>query len=433
MLTGFIGMLSLLGLLFLGVPIAISAAFVGFMGLAYHTGSFQTALTLTWSICWDSMAHYSLSVIPLFIIMGQIAFHAGFMEKIFETMQAWFGRIRGGLGVATILASGSFAAMNGSSTASAVIMGKICVPQMLKHGYSREISTGAVVASGTLASLIPPSIVLVILGIMSQISIGRLLLAAYIPGAVSVIIYGIGLYVYTFIRPKWFPRHEKKYSLKEKIFLLRTIYPILVITAIIIGGIYSGLFTANEAAAVGCLAMLVMAFAVGKLTIRNLFEALKDSVRVTVLVLFIILGVSILSRFFAYSGLATLLATKIADSNLPSIFVLIGFLLLYFILGCFLDVIGMLVLTLPVFIPVATALNWDLIWFGILIVKACEVGLTTPPVGLNVYALATVTPDIPVLTIFRGVLLFFVLDVITIAILIAFPQITLILPNLMFR
>ena len=431
MVSGLLGMLSLIFLLLLGLPIGISAALVGLIGLVVHTGSLQTAMTMAGLISWEAMSKYSLTVVPLFIFMGQIAAYAGFMDNIFNSMQAWFGRLKGGMAIATIVAGAGFGAMNGSSTASAVILGKITVPQMRKYGYSAEFSTGCVAASGTLAALIPPSVVIVIYGIMTETSIGKLLLAAYIPGFFSALIYAIGVYVIVSLKPEWAPGTPKAYSWREKISSIRTIFPILVITAILIGGLYTGAFTATEAGAIGCLAMLIMAFARGKLGIKVIFAAIKDSVRITVLVLIIVLGVNILARFFAYTGIATVFARYIASLNVPGVVVLAGFIVLYFILGCFLDVIGMLALTLPIIIPVSVTLNWDPIWLGILIVKACEVGMLTPPVGLNVYALATVTPDIPVMTIFRGSVYFFLMDIFTIAALIAFPSITLILPNLM--
>ncbi len=426
---GLLGLSAIFVLVVLGMRIAFATALVGFVGM-WIMKDFSVAGKVVGYLPHAIVAHYSLSVIPLFIIMGYYAFYAGLTDDIFSTARQWFGHLSGGLAIATVFGCAGFAACTGASTASAAIMGRVAIPEMRKYGYHPRLAAGVVAASGTLASLIPPSVILVIYGIITEQSIGALLIGGFIPGVVSAAIYAGMIYT----RVKLFPelgQLQPKVSWKKKFFAIKGTWGVLVLIVLIIGGIYSGVFTPTEAGGAGAFGAFLMALSMRRLTWTQFKESLLETGRTTIMIFSIIVGVLIFVRFLALTGLPTTFAEFVLDLPIPSVLILILILCIYVFLGMFLDAIGMMMLTLPIVFPAVTALGYDPIWFGIIVVKMCEICLITPPVGLNCYIVRSVAPDIPLEEIFRGIIPFMAMDILTVALFIAFPQIITFLPSQM--
>jgi tripartite ATP-independent transporter DctM subunit len=376
------------------------------------------------------VAHYSLSVIPLFIIMGYYAFYAGLTDDIFFTARQWIGHLPGGLAIATVFGCAGFAACTGASTASAAIMGRVAIPEMRKYGYHPRLAAGVVAASGTLASLIPPSVILVIYGIITEQSIGALLIGGFIPGVVSAAIYAGMIYVRVKISPE-LGKLQPAVSWKAKFFALRGTWGVLVLIVLIIGGIYSGVFTPTEAGGAGAFGAFLMALSMRRLSWAQFKESLLETGRTTIMIFSIIVGVLIFVRFLALTGLPTSFADFVLDLPLSPTVIVMLILCIYIFLGMFLDAIGMMMLTLPIVFPAVVGLGFDPIWFGIIVVKMCEICLITPPVGLNCYIVRSVAPDIPLEEVFRGILPFIAMDVFTVALFMVFPGIITFLPSRM--
>ena len=424
---GLLGLAAIFVLVVLGMRIAFATALVGFTGL-WVMKDMGVAGKVLGFLPHSIVAHYSLSVIPLFIIMGYYAYYAGLTDEIFQTARQWVGHLHGGLAIATVFGCAGFAACTGASTASAAIMGRVAIPEMRKYGYHPRLAAGVVAASGTLASLIPPSVILVIYGIITEQSIGALLVGGFIPGVVSAAIYAGMIYT----RVRLFPelgQVQPKASWKERFVSLRRTWGVLLLIFVIIGGIYSGIFTPTEAGGAAAFAAFLMALSSRNLNMERLRESLLETGRTTIMIFSIIVGVLIFVRFLALSGLPSTFSEFVLGLPVPRLFILLLILCIYIFLGMFLDAIGMLMLTLPIVFPAITALGYDAIWFGIIAVKMCEICLITPPVGLNCYIVRSVAPDIPLEEIFRGIIPFVAMDILTVGILIAFPQIVTFLPS----
>jgi tripartite ATP-independent transporter DctM subunit len=426
LIMGFLGLGAIFVLILLGMRIAFATALVGFVGL-WIMKDMAIAGKVVGFLCHGIVAHYSLSVIPLFIIMGYYAFYAGLTDDIFFTARQWIGHLPGGLAIATVFGCAGFAACTGASTASAAIMGRVAIPEMKKYGYHPRLAAGVVAASGTLASLIPPSVILVIYGIITEQSIGALLIAGFIPGVVSAAIYAAMIYTRVKIHPE-LGTPQPGVSLRAKFIALKGTWGVLVLIVLIIGGIYSGVFTPTEAGGAGAFGAFLMALIMRRLNKERLIESLLETGRTTIMIFAIIVGVLIFVRFLALTGLPDTFTQFVLDLPIPSGLILVLILCIYIFLGMFLDAIGMMMLTLPMVFPAVTGLGYDPIWFGIIIVKMCEICLITPPVGLNCYIVRSVAPDIPLEEIFRGILPFLAMDILTVAVLIAFPQIITFLP-----
>ncbi len=423
-------------LVFIGVRVGFAAGFVGVVGLivlrGWNAGGGMAGLTAH-----AEASHYSLSVLPMFILIGFLAYYAGLTQGAFRCARAWFGWLPGGLAVATVFATAGFAAVSGASTATAAVFSRVAIPEMLKYGYERRLAAGVVAAGGTLASLIPPSAILVIYAIIVEESVGALLLAGFIPGAVSALIYA----AIVIVRCKMSPdlgRPVKGITWSERITSIPGLAPIIVVIAIILGGIYTGWMTPTETGAVG--AALIFFLAIGRRAIfgegmnfSDFKEAMLETGKLTVMIFTIIWGVLIYVRFLGYTGLTTAFADWIVHLDVAPLVVIILILCIYIILGMFMDGIGMLLLTLPVVHPAVIALGYDPVWFGIIVVKMVEVGLVTPPIGLNCFVVNGVRPDIPLEEVFKGIWPFVVADLITVAVLIIFPGIVLWLPQLMLQ
>ena len=428
---GLLGLLVLGVLIVLGMRIAFATAMMGFIGIALMK-NIAVAGNVLGFLVHGIVAHYSFSVIPLFIIMGYYAFYAGLTDDIFETARNWVGHLSGGLAMATVLGCAGFAACTGASTASAAIMGRVAIPEMQKYGYHPRLAAGVVAASGTLASLIPPSVILVIYGIITEESIGTLLIAGFIPGVVSAAIYGAMIYVRLKITPELGMPQPKKTWL-ERIKSLKGTWGILVLIVLIIGGIYSGIFTPTEAGGAGAFGAFLMAFFMKRLTWKQFMESLLETGRSTIMIFMIITGILIFVRFLALTTLPSRFAEYILALGVNRYTVLSLILCLYIFLGMFLDAIGMLMLTVPIVFPAVTGLGFDPIWFGIILVKMCEICLITPPVGLNCYIVRSVAPHIPLEEIFKGIIPFLAMDILTVILFIVFPSIITWLPSTMGR
>jgi len=422
-------------LVVLGLRVAFAAALAGFIGLVWFFSDrlgfergVMVAIQMAGTVPHSKATTYALALIPTFILIGYLAYFAGLTRAIFEAAKRWLGWLPGGLGVATVFATAGFAAVSGASVATSAVFARIAIPEMLKVGYDKRFAAGVVAAGGTLASLIPPSAILVIYAIIVEESVGALLLGGFIPGAVSAVIYG-GLVVLLAKTRKNFGPPVSGFTWGERFASLPGAMPILFVVFIIIFCIYGGWGTPTEAGALGAFVVLLMALKRG-MKWEQLKGTLMESAKLTVMIFTIIWGVLIYVRFLGFADLPNAFADWIASIDQPRIVILLCILLGYAVLGMFMDAIGMLLLTLPVVFPAVMALGYDPIWFGIIVVKMAELCLITPPIGLNCFVVAGVRSDINVQDVFRGVTPFFAADVVTIGVMIAFPDIVLWLPNL---
>ena len=424
---GLIGTGALLALVFAGVRVYVVAALIGVMGtvviIGWHAGA-----SIGGTVPHSKSVNYALSVLPMFILIGFIAYHAGLTHALFRAARAWVGWVPGGLAVASVFATAGFAAVSGASTATAAVFSRVAIPHMLDHGYSPRLAAGVVAAGGTLASLIPPSAILVIYAIIVEESVGTLIIAGFVPGIISALIYAMLIIGQCVAKPEM-GRPIPSPPMKERLASIPGTLPIFLVVAIIFYSMYSGTATPTEAGALGAFVVLVIALFRG-MKWSNLKDALEETARLTVMIFALIWGILIFVRFLGYAGLPQAFAEWIVDLPLPAVVIMICILLGYAVLGMFMDAIGMLLLTLPVVHPAVIALGYDPIWFGIIVVRMCEVCLITPPVGLNCYVVAAVRPDIPLGEVFRGIFPFFLADVVTIGLFLAFPGIILWLPNL---
>ena len=425
-----IGIYVTVGLLvavFLGVRVFAAAAVAGLVGMVALIG-WDAGAGIVGTIPHSKAVNYVLSVLPMFILIGFIAFHAGLTHALFDAAKAWFGWVPGGLAVASVFATAGFAAVSGASTATAAVFSRVAIPHMLENGYDRRLAAGVVAAGGTLASLIPPSAILVIYAIIVEESVGTLIIAGFIPGVVSALIYAALIIGQCTINPE-LGRALPAPPMMERIKTIPGTLPIFAVVVIIFSAMYAGWATPTEAGALGAFVVLLIALARG-MRWGALQDALMETAKLTVMIFALIWGVLIFVRFLGFAGLPEAFAEWIVSLPYPPIMIMIMILLGYAVLGMFMDAIGMLLLTLPVVYPAVIALGYDPIWFGIIVVKMCEICLITPPVGLNCYVVAAVRTDIPLGDVFRGIFPFFLADAATIGLFLAFPGIILWLPNL---
>ncbi len=444
-LVGLICMGLLLVFVLMGIRVVFAAGLVGLIGLVELIGWHAAAGNIG-SIPHAKSVTFVLGLLPVFILIGYLAFHAGMTKQLFDAARAWIGWLPGGLAVATVFATAGFAAVSGASVATSAVFARVAIPEMLKAGYDRKLAAGVVAAGGTLASLIPPSAILVIYAIIVEESVGALLLAGFLPGLFSAAIYGAIIVLWAKFRPEAGPA-VRGVSWSERFRSLPGVLPIAAVIAIIISAIYGGWATPTEAGALGAFVVLVMAWING-MRWPSLKAALMETSKLVVMIFSLIWGVLIFGRFLGFSGLPETFANWILSWDTDPYLILGAILMGYVVLGMFMDAIGLLLLTLPVVYPAVIALNGGAdvsaaesafgmsgtqasIWFGIIVVKMAEVCLITPPIGLNCFVVNGVRPDIPLTDIFRGILLFFIADILTIAGLIAFPQIITWLPSLM--
>jgi C4-dicarboxylate transporter DctM subunit len=431
-IAGVVGLLVLFVLLFAGMPIGIGMALVGFGGFAYLWG-LDSALTQIGLTTYASVAAQAMSVVPLFIVMGHLAFASGLTENAYDAAHMALGRLPGGLAMSTIGASAGFAACTGSSLASAATMTKVALPEMLRYKYDPKLAAGSIAAGGTLGILIPPSVPMIVYAIITETSIGRLFIAGIIPGILLSALFMLVIYLMVKTIPPVGGPPVVKFTWRTISAIAVRIWPALLLAVIVMGGIWGGVFSPTEAGGMGAFAALVIALARRKLTKQNFIEALRETTKTTAMIFVIVIGAMIFGAFMTISGLPAALVTFLGGIELPSIAVLVIILIMYVFLGCIMDTLALTLITLPIIFPLILSLDFDPIWFGILFTINVEMALVTPPIGINVFIISGMAKDIPMYTIFRGVLPFIGAMVVCTALIIAFPQIALFLPGTMIK
>lgn len=429
-MIGYLGIAGLFFLLALRVPVAMALLVPGFFGIWAISGERAATATLS-SEAFSALSSYPLIVVPLFILMGNIASAAGFSRGLYELAYAWVGRFRGGLASASIVGCASFSAVSGSSVATAVTIGRVAIPEMKRFGYRDGLATGAVAAGGTLGYLIPPSTGFVLYSVLTEESLGRLFMAGILPGLLLA-----GLFIAAIAIVTWFdetagPRGDAL-PLREKISRLMGAMPLISVILISIGGIYAGVFTPVEAAGVGAFLVFVFALIGRRLSWQATRDLFLDTVRTSAMLYMIVIGASLFSPFLALSQIPQELSAGLTGFGLGPLGTLAVIMFGYIVLGMFMDALSMLVITIPIVFPIIVGLGFDPIWFGVIAVIVIEMGMITPPVGINVFVVKSIAPDVPMGTIFRGVMPFWIAMFICLLILIAIPQIALIIPNSMF-
>ncbi|HBM57849.1 MAG TPA: C4-dicarboxylate ABC transporter permease [Citreicella sp.] len=429
LLVGSTGFVLLLALLLLRIPVAFAMFTVGFLGIWILNG-LQAAIGLLSSETFALASNSELIVVPLFILMGNVASVTGMSRRLYEAAYATIGQVRGGLAAATVIGCGGFAALSGSSVASALTMGRTALAEMDRFNYDPRLSTGVVAAGGTLGILIPPSTGFVIYAILTEQSIGRLFMAGILPGLLLLGLFLLTVMLLCTLYPKMGPKGPAT-STAEKGRAFVGAIPILVVILLTIGGIYTGLFSPTEAAGVGAALVIGIGAVSGSLTLRSFWQAAQSSVVTTASVMLILIAAHLINPFIALSHLPAEVSRLLVTFDLGAYGTLIVILAIYLVLGCFLEGLAMLVLTLPIFMPVILSLGIDPIWFGVLVVLTLEMGLISPPVGINVFIVKSVAKDVPLVDIFWGVVPFWIAMLVTLALLVAVPQISLWLPGMM--
>ncbi|MBC8417873.1 MAG: TRAP transporter large permease [Desulfobacteraceae bacterium] len=428
-LIGIIGIIILLAVLFfLGMPVGFAMGVVGFCGFWYVV-SFKAAMNIVGMDIWTIFSSYGLTVVPLFVFLGYLAFNSGIAERLYTAAYKWFGHWRGGLAIATIGADELFAAICGSNTATAATMGAVALPQMTRYKYDTRLSSGTIVTGGTLGTVMPPSVVLIIIGLQTEQSIIKLFLGGILPAILLGLLFILTIVVLCRIYPKFGPAGPR-FSFKEKIKSLVGVIEAVVIFALVIGGLYVGLFTPTEAGAVGVFFTLAVTIATGRLTWKGFISSVTDSLKISCMVFFLVTGAIIFGRFLAVTRLPFMVAEFASSLPVSPYVVLALILLIYLVGGCFIDSLGFLVLTIPIFFPLGMALGFDPIWYAIILTMVTTMGAITPPVGVNIYVVKALAPEIELGTIFKSVSYFLMACIVCIVILIIFPEIVLIIPNM---
>ena len=424
---------AVLALIAVRTPIGVSLAVVSFCGFWYMR-NLNVALGQLREIPYYFAANWDLSAIPMFLLMGSIVYVSGIATALFRAARLWLSALPGGLAVAANMASAGFAAGCGSSVAAAAAMGRLAIPEMMKAGYEKGLATGVVASAGTIAALIPPSILMVLYGIFAETSIVDLLIAGVIPGLMTAGAYTIMIVIRCRLNPKLAPPtpYEGTELWRERWQSLGEIWPLVVLVLGVIGGLYTGTVTPTEAGAAGSMLALLIAVVQRRMTFAKLWEAVRDAVMTTAQIFFVGIGALMFTRLLSFTGASAMLADLVAPMALDPLAIVVSMTVIYLILGMFLDPIGIMLITMPVFIPLLKQLGFDLVWYGVLVVKFIEMGMLTPPLGFNVFVVKGVAgPGVSLGTIFRGVGWFLLCDLIIVALLIAYPQLSLFLPELM--
>jgi len=425
---GIVGFVFLFLLLAIKTPLGITMFLVGFLGF-WILISPAAAIVKIGLIPFEIMASFELAVLPLFLLMAQIIFAAGLSRDLYDVAAKWLGRFRGGVAIATVAGCAVFAAVSASSLATAVTMGLVALPEMKRLKYHPSLSTGCVAAGGTIGQLIPPSAGLITYGIITQTSIGKLFLAGVIPGILEALFYMGTIYILCLQKPGLGPRGPR-YSFRERIASIASCWEIIGLIVLVLGGLMIGVFTPTEAGAVGAFGAIMFSMIRRRLTWTNFKKALVDTMKTTGMLYGILIGAFLFKYFLAVTTIPTLLADYVGSLTLSPLIIIVLVMIVYVGLGCVMDALAMILLTIPVFFPLATGLGFDPIWFGIIIVRMTEIGLITPPIGMNVYAISGIVPDVPITTIFRGIIPFLIADVLHVALLLFVPGVVMFLPNL---
>jgi len=438
-LTGFA--ILLLIIVVVRVPIAFAMGLVGFFGFAYMQGlTFDNFMDFRWTSALsmaskrvvDTAQEYSLSVIPLFILMGNLVTKSGLSHELYRASYAFLGHKKGGLSMATVVACGGFSAICGSSLATSATMAKVAMPPMRKYGYADSLATASIAAGGTLGILIPPSVILVIYGLLTETSIRELFAAGFIPGFMGILLYLMAVRYVVWRDPAAGPCGEKL-GWPERIQALNGVWGVLILFTVVMGGIYGGIFTPTEAAGIGAGGAFMIALYRRSLNWGSLFDILTDTARTSAMLFAVLIGALIFSNFINRAGLPADLLELVNGLDVPPMVVILVILAIYIVLGMVFESLSMLLLTVPIFFPLVQSLGFDLVWFGIVVVVVTEISLITPPVGMNVFVLAAVLRDVKASTIFKGVTPFWCADIVRLALVTLFSSIALFLPELLYR
>lgn len=424
-----LGFVALLGMMAIRVPIAIAMSLVGIGGFAAIVGPSQ-ALKLVSLSPLSTATTYDLGMIPMFVLMGTFATRSGMSSELFRAAEAWLGHRRGGMALATITSCAGFAAISGSSIATAATLTKVALPEMRRAGYSDEVSSAVIAAGGTVGILIPPSIVLAVYGIITEQNIGKLFMAGMVPGLLAVALYMLTVSVIAHLRPEEMPVGARQ-GWKQRFAVLRDVWAIALLFLLVVGGIYAGAVTPTEASALGAVGAFGIGVARGRLDWQAIRECLVEALRISIAIFFVFIGALLFSYFLAITRTPQHVAEYLTALPVNRYVIMVLILALYLVLGCVLDSMAMVVLTVPILYPVVTGLGFDPIWFGVMVVIAIELGLITPPIGMNVFVINSVERNIGLTTIYRGLVPFIAIDILRMGILLAFPSIALFLPNMM--
>ena len=429
MTLGLIALAAVLLLAFARVPLGIALLVVSFVGIGSLNG-FEVVRTLVPMTLTEAVFSYELAVVPLFILMGNILSRTGISDDLFRAAYAFLGAVRGGLALATIVTCAGFSAVCGSSFATAATMAKVAYPSMQRYGYSDRLATATIAAGGTLGILIPPSIILMIYGILTQTNIGHLFIAAVLPGLLGLVMYMATIYIIAMLRPNDAPRGDRV-SAREKWESLSGVWPFCLLFLVIIGGLYLGVFTATEAGGIGAGAALIISIAQRRITLPNFREIFVETANTSVMLYVVLFGAMLFAKLISFSGLADGLLELVQGSGLSRMGILMAILAVFLLLGCVMDSMAIILIFVPLFMPTLVAQGFDLVWFGIIVVVLTEIGLITPPIGMNVFVLKANLPKVGVGTIFRGLIPFIACDVLRLALLIGVPGISLVLLQMM--
>ncbi len=424
-----IGLVAVFALLFLGLPIAFGMGIVGFVGYSLLSSPEAASIVLAQITVGTAMSQ-TLSVLPLFILMGNFINHAGLSDELFNASNAFVGHRRGGLSLATIMACGGFSAVCGSSLATAATMAKVAMPSMRRHGYADSLSAGSIAAGGTLGILIPPSAILIIYGNLTETDIGKLFVAGIIPGVIGVLLYMAAVAATTWRNPEKGPPGERT-DWPGRLRALRGVWGALALFALVIGGIYLGVFTPTEAAGIGAAGAFLMALARRRMTFGRCVAVLVETARTTAVLLAVLIGALVFSDFINLAGLPMAIIGAIEGLEVAPVAVIFLILGVYVLLGCVLESLSMMLLTVPILFPLVMGLGFDPVWFGIIVVVVIEISLITPPIGINVFVLKSVLPDVRTSDIFRGVVPFIAVDIVRVVLLVLLPGVVLFLPSFM--
>ncbi|MEF2146465.1 MAG: TRAP transporter large permease [Desulfovibrionaceae bacterium] len=427
---GLLGILALLVVIFLfRIPVGFAMGVLGFLGYGVVL-NFGAARSMLGMEVWNTFSNYGLTVIPLFILMGQICFYSGVNERLYKAAYAWMGQVRGGVAMATVMACGGFAAICGSNTATAATMSTVALPELKKYNYSPILSTGAVCAGSTLGVVIPPSVVLIIYGLQTGQSIGALFWGGMIPGLLLTLLFLFTVYALCLRNPLWGPAGPRT-TWGQKLRALPGSIEMLVLFGLVMGGLFAGLFSPTEVGAAGTALALLISIISGKMTTRKFILAIKDTLKVSCMILMIMTGAVIFAKFLTVARLPSEVAAYVSSLDVPSWTVILLICLIYAVGGMVMDALALLLVTIPIFFPLVQAMGYDPIWFGVLITVVTTMGAITPPVGVNTFIVASVAKDVPMRHIFAGVSYFLFCYALVVALLMIFPGLALLLPSLM--
>ncbi len=432
LMIGSLGIAALVFLIFTGMPIGAALFTAGAGGLALLFG-FEKASIILFGMPFEIGSSYSLVVVPMFILMGLVASSAGLMRDMFDAAHKWLAGLRGSLLISTVASSAGFAAVSGSTIVNAAVFTRIAYPEMTRLGYDRGLAGGVIAASGTLAAFIPPSITFVLYALLTQQSVGKLLLAGVIPGLITAAAYIVGILVIVRIKPEWAPRHSERFSWSEKFSSLKTVWAVMLLSFIIIAGIYSGTVPPSAAGSVGAIGAIVIVLFMRRLDLSGVWQAVRETVKISAVLAVIVLGGLTFSRFLVFSGFVREAINAIAEMGLSDNLFLLAMVVLFLILGMFLDALAILVMAASILFPVASKMGFDPIWFAVIVVKLMEVGVITPPVGINLFTVVSASDgDLKLTTLYKGITPLFLIEMAVLFVLIQFPILSTWLPSAMF-